>query len=276
MVDRIVDPGTNVSIREMAGRSGRNQAASDSWSRSFLCKGTEDPVIARQAMINQKVPLELEVFEGLFLDELAWSLYAGEATWRFDASYSFEPAPGQYTVNMDSTGGTIKVTEAFNQLRYDAPGELGADYGTAINVDKDGNPQGVDRVIPALKLIINAKLSPGIATDPIAYSAVVASLTGYTNDLPYLGFAAGELLFLGGTGEIIGENPLLAYTFAASPNLSNFDVGPITVTSKKGHDYIWLSYQTVKSNNRNAEVALAAYVAEIYGPGDLTGLGIGA
>jgi len=278
MADRIVDPGTGISIREMGGRSGSETGSRDTAERSFLCKGSDDPNVCRQALINQKVPLELETFDGLALQELAWNLYAAEENWKFDAAYSWEPSPGEFTVTMDSTGGSIKVTEAIAQMRSDAPGEIGTDHGTSINVDKEGNPQGVDRVIPALKLNIMAKLSTGIAADPIAYAKLVANVTGYTNQTPYLQFAAGELLFLGATGEIIGENPTLNYAFAASPNLTNIPVGAITVSSKKGHDYIWVSYRTKKDpgSKRNSEHAVAAYVSEIYGEAEMNVLGIGA
>jgi len=278
MADRIVDPGTGVSIREMAGQSGVDSVkGTDSIERSFLCKGTTDPLEARQAILNQRIPLELDVFANLNLDSLGWELYARDDQWKFKALYSFTPQPGNYTINMDSTGGTVNVMEAFAQTRTDAPGETGGNFGTSINVDKQGNPKGVSKVIPALKLNIAARLSAGITADPLAYAKLVTNVTGYTNSAPYLTFAAGELLFLGATGEIVGDTPLLTYTFAASPNLTGLNIGNITV-NKGGHQYIWFSYKTQKDtpSGLNVEIATAAYVATVYGAADFSVLGIGS
>jgi len=277
MADRIVDPATGVSIREMAGRSGIDTATTDGFARSFLCKGTTDPLVARQALINQRVALDLDFFAGLNLDSLAWTLYSGSDNWKFEAAYSFTPKPGEFTINMDSSGGTVNVAEAFNQLRYDAPGETGGDFETSINVDKQGNPKGVDKVIPALKLSISARLSAGITDNPLAYSKLVTNVTGYTNLTDYLTFLPGELLFLGATGEIVGETPLLTYTFAASPNLPSLTVGSIVNIVKGGHQYIWTTYQTKKdpASDLNVEIATAAYVATVYGALEMDVLGIG-
>jgi hypothetical protein len=277
MADRIVDGATGVSIREMAGQSGSLSITTDTFERSFLCKGTTDPLVARQAIINQRVPLDLDEFAGLNLSTLAWSLFARDDSWKFVAAYSFTPSPGNYTINMDSSGGTVNVAEAFDQLRYDAPGQTGGDFETSINVDRQGNPKGVDKVIPALKLSISARLTAGITTDPLAYSKIVTNVTGYTNLTEYLTFQPGELLFLGATGEIVGETPLLTYTFAASPNLPNLTVGSIINIVKGGHQYIWTTYLTQKDplSDLNVEIATAAYVATIYGAAEMSGLGIG-
>jgi hypothetical protein len=277
MADRIVDGATGVTIREMAGRSGTDTNRRDSGQRSFLLRGNSDPAVCRDALYNNRVALSLDDFDGNSLETISWDLFAADDQWKFVADYTWEPAPGKFTVSMDSTGGTINVTEAIAQARFDAPGETGGDFRTSINVDKQGNPKGVDIVIPALKLNISAKLSTGIAADPLAYAKIITNATGHTNSDVYLTFEAGELLFLGATGEIIGDNPLLTYTFAASPNIAGFDIGDITIGSKQGHDYLWVAYKTLKdaTSKKNVELAVAGYVAQVYTGVPFDGLGIG-
>lgn len=276
MADRIVDPATGVSIREMAGRSGADTPTTDTMSRSFLCKGNADPMVCRTALFNQQVPLELFVFEGMNLENLSWKLKSGPDNWEFTASYSWSPNPGEFTIKMDSTGGTTKQTDADSQQKYNAAGHTARDFGTTVNV-QDGKPEGVDRVIPALKLNINARISSQWVADPIGYAKTVASVTGSVNSGTYLGFESGELLFLGATGEIVGENPLLTYTFAASKNLANVTIGPVSGITKNGHDFIWFDYLAEKDNTTNLQVAKArgAYVAKVYEYADFGVLKIG-
>jgi len=261
----------------MAGQSGSVSAGTDTFERVFLCKGSSDPLKCRDALINQRVAINLDFFANLNLDTLAWTLQAADDAWRFVAAYTFIPQPGEFRIAMDSSGGTVNVTEAFAQVRTDAPGELGVDYKTSINVDGQGNPRGVDKAIPALKMNVVARIATVWVQDQLAYAKTISNSTGYTNNAEYLGFAIGELLFLGATGEIFPDNPLLTFTFAASPNLIDHDIGSITVPFKAGHDYIWFSYKTEKdpATDLNTQIATAAYVARVYGSLDFSVLKIG-
>lgn len=275
MADQITDPATGCTIREMAGRGGRDMNQGDTAERKFLIKESADPLVAYEALWNQKDAIALEIYSGLPVTVISWQLLDGPDQWEFTCTYTQLPEPGGYTVSMDSSGGTGKQTEAYQQVRYDAPQTtVPADYGTSINV-QDGKPQGVERVLPALKLEIVARIQMSLVASPIAYAKTVASVTGTVNSAPYLGFASGELLFMGGSGQIIGENPVLTYTFAASPNLTNQTIGPISGINKNGHDYIWFKYAGKLVSNRTVQQAESAYVAKVYTYSDFSVLNIG-
>jgi hypothetical protein len=274
MADIITSNG--VTIREGAGRSGSEKVGSGVIMRTFICRGSSDPLFVRQQLIINKNALQLEEFEGLYFDSLEWDLIAGPDNWRFKVGYSTLPDVGGYNISMDSSGGTMILTEAFAQTKYNASGQTGPDFGKSINV-QDGMVEGVERVIPALKFDVDARIATSYIISPIAYAKVVASLTGYTNSSPYLTFAAGELLFTGATGQIIGDNPRLTFSFVASPNLTGLQLGDITGISKGGHDYVWFSYRNDQdgSTGLTTAKARAAYVSRIYGQADFSALRIG-
>jgi hypothetical protein len=112
---------------------------------------------------------------------------------------------------------------------------------------------------------------------PIAYAKTLASITGTMNNALFLNFAPGELLFRGATGDIVGEDPLLVFSFSASQNWNAVDVGNIPAISKLGHDALWFRYRTIKDSTSNLLMPepIAAYAATVYPSADFTILKIG-
>lgn len=266
---------SDIGIREMAGRQGVNGLDSDSAERSFRVWNTSSPLAARDAILSQDF-YEIWEYDNLVLSELSYDRL-GPKEWQFDASYANVPNRGGYTISIDTTGGVVKQTEAFAQTAYNAPGFTAIDYGTSVDV-QDGKPQGVDRIIPALKLDITARIHWDLLSGPIQYAKTIATATGSTNLSEFLTFARGELLFAGATGDIITErDPTLTFTFIASSNLADFSIGPISGITKAGHDYVWVSYLTEKdtTSNRKRQVARAAYVSRIYTETEFSNFNIG-
>lgn len=103
-------------------------------------------------------------------------------------------------------------------------------------------------------------------------------LTGKTNDAAWRGFAAGEVLFQGVSGSYRSGDDVveLTFRFAASPNRTNINVGGITVSSKKGWDYMWVRYADNVDGDNIVKQPVAVYVERVYEEGDFGGLGIGA
>ena len=276
MADRILDPGTGCYIREMSGRDGTETSKDATSQRTWLVYDNHDPLVCRTALLNQRLAIGLDQYANLNLANLNWKRHAGGEKWAFTADYATVPEVGGYTVSIDTTGATGKQTEAYVQSRFVATGETNArEYGTTVNV-QNNEPQGVDRTIPALKLNINARIPKANIPDPITYAKTVAGLTGTVNNAPYLGFAAGELLFMGASGDIVTEEPQLTFTFGASANLSGHTIGPITGITKAGHDYIWFDYKKVKDQTSGLQISKprAAYVSRVYTWADFSPLGI--
>ena len=280
MADIIIEPTTGISIRELSGRDGSKSEDNATANRRFLVRGSSDPIQCRNVLMQYAGNLNLLAYNGLAMKTLSWNLYpeGGPDAWEFTAAYDFTPEPGEFVVSIDTTGATVNVQEAFDQTKFDATGFTAIDYGTSINVDAQGNPQGVEKIIPSLKLNIKATIKKSNFQTALAYARVVAGFTGKVNDEAFLGFERGELLFLGATGDIItDENPTLDFAFEASVNITNQTIGSITGIDKLGWEYIWFDFAQKQDTTTKLKktIARGAYVAEIYEFADFDGLFIG-
>ena len=271
-----------ISIREVAGGEGTDKVdGTASATRKFLLEGSDDPRSCRSALYNG--PVLIDVYDGMARESVSWDR-VGFGKWEFTVRYStLAPEVGSITVNIDTQGGQILQTYAYDQTSFAADPGSGAldvpDFGNAIDV-QDKKPQGVQRIIPALKINVRAKIATEyLGASPLAYAKVVSSLTGTYNNTPMFGgqFAAGELLFTGGSGEIVSENPSLTFTFLASANVSGLTIGDIAGINKLGHDYLWFAYYEDKDTTTGLPVSKprAAYVSRVYGPGNHNLLYIG-
>lgn len=198
----------------------------------------------------------------------------------FTATYSSRPAIAVMRWGFDTTGGTIKLTASKNTNRYPVSGRTAPDFKGAIgvkNTGKDAEPEGVDIVIPGLKLTLTYRWAAG-AKD-MAYVKAVAGLTGTTNIATFYDYDPGELLFLGMTGELtpVGTNEF-QYHFLASSNAASLTIGDIAGIAKNGHDYLWVCFEADQDTSAKKLVQrpLAAYVERVYDPADFDTLDVGA
>lgn len=272
-VDIAVENG--IYITETAGREGNDSAGSATAERTFLLRGSSDPLVCREALING--PVLIDVYDGLFLDSIS-RVRMGPDQWEFTCTYNnLNPQPGDFTVSVDTTGGQILQTYAYGQNSFAAPGKTLPDFGNAIDV-QNGEPQGVERVIPVLKINVQTRIHSDYITSPVAYSRILAQYTGWTNSLAYKGFDANELLFIGASGDVIAnDHPMLTFSFLAGENLVSQTIGSITGINKKAHEYLWYYYAPAKDATTGVKTAdiEGAYVGQIYGERDFAPLQIG-
>lgn len=194
----------------------------------------------------------------------------------FTGQYSYRRLEvDEYRLSIDSSGGSIRMTTSLATTSYAPPAKTAPDFNSAIDV-AEGSPRGIDRVIPASKLTVTYRLSR--PADPIAFSAVCAELTGSVNDAELLGHDAGELLFLGATGDFGTEiDPQLQFTWASSKN-ADLTIGTIADIAKKGHEYLWILYEEEKIGAGDATFVVtkpkAVYIEKIYELKDHSLLGL--
>ncbi|MDA7492695.1 hypothetical protein N8510_01220 [bacterium] len=264
-----------VSVREIASREGADNAGGSAASITWMVTGSADPTVGRTALLNLGLsplvtgePLS-NLYDGLTLKALSRER-SGPESWLFTGEYNQrEPDPGNYTISIDTSGGQVQQTYAYSEAKYVATGESAPDMNGAIDV-QDKKPQGVQRIIPALKLTVNAKIKTANLTTVggvVAYARLISELTGTVNNATMLGqFAAGELLFTGASGDIIAEDPSLQFTFLSSKNATGLTVGDITGIDKNGHDYLWFSFKKDKDSATGLPQTKprAAYVNRIY------------
>jgi hypothetical protein len=175
--------------------------------------------------------------------------------------------------SFDTAGGTQHITQSLGTVnRYP---DTSPDCKGAIGYDGE-RVEGGDISVPVFNFSETHRFSASTVNP--AYRIALYRLTGKTNDAAWRGFAAGEVLFQGVSGSYRSGDDVveLTFRFAASPNRTNINVGGITVSSKKGWDYMWVRYADNVDGDNIVKQPVAVYVERVYEEGDFGGLGIGA
>lgn len=222
-------------------------------------------------------------FNGLNRKSITWSEDSGGTRrFNFTVTYSWALPESERRWSFDTGGGTFKITASKATSRYARPGGIAPDFQGAIEV-KDGRAEGIEVVIPALKITCTYR-HPASSTIVNAgtidnYIKTLAGMTGKTNNATWLTYAQGELLFLGASGEYVPNQPTeIQYQFAVSQNAASLTIGTITGIVKRGHDYVWVLYEPGEdaTAKKVVQTPLAAYVERVYDETDLATLGIGS
>ncbi len=139
-------------------------------------------------------------------------------------------------------------------------------------------------VTPAFDFTLRVKL-PIENWNP-TYVANMRALTGKVNSTGFYvrihgqtyTFPAGELLFLGGSGDESTASEFIELTlrFAANPNRTGIAIGDITGIDKKGWEYLWVRYEDVEDASAKMIVKrpAAVCVEKVYEEGNFGLLGI--
>lgn len=177
----------------------------------------------------------------------------------------------------DTGGGTKHINQSLKtDGRYP---NTAPDFAGAIEVDNEGNVNGVDVTMPVLNFTETHTLNGSRVTT--SYKKTLAALTGTVNKSGFRGFSAGEVLFLGASGTKRSKKSSapweITYRFAVSPNQAGLQVGDIKVTRKYGWDYLWVRYaDKVAEGGKNVvKKPVGVYVEMVYPEGDFGNLGIG-
>ena len=223
---------------------------------------------------------------GMVLDEVEVTERVNKDTWKVKAIYKDEdsddpddPDEEEETSSFafDTGGGTMHRNQSIktvSKVPNDAP-----DFNGAIEVDNEGNVNGVDVTMPVLNFTETHTMNGSRVTT--SYKKTVAALTGTVNSSGFRGFSAGEVLFLGASGTKRSKKPNapweITFRFAVSPNQSSLQVGKLKVSNKKGWDYRWVRYADKVADNRKNVIKepVAAYVEQVYPTGDFGNLGLG-
>jgi len=223
--------------------------------------------------------------------------YIGDECFQVTATYTKtgadneeQEAPLRRTRSFDTGGGTQHITQAENEERYAATGTA-PNQNKAIGVDGD-SVAGVDVIVPALQWTETYDVPSTYVT--ATYIKGVAALTGTVNNAAFRTFQPGEVLFAGCSGNQEwdsekGDGPWsLSYKFVASPNrglptgvsgpetAAAISVGTISGIVKKGHEYLWIRYESAVDGSDLLKRPKYAYVNQVYREASFSGLGIGS
>jgi len=190
--------------------------------------------------------------------------HEGNGCWRGTVSYGqFQRAVGKWNLNFDTTGGTlhIKVSKAL-RAKYGTGAPYTVGQAGPIGAH-DGQVDGCDIIIPALKLTWTFRHALGAV--PLSRIKQLAGFTGYTNNDQWMTFDANELLFLGCTGSMGSDTETdIAYNFAASQNVTGLTIGDIGSIAKKGHDYLDVIWKDAVDTGADVKQAKYVYTHRVY------------
>jgi hypothetical protein len=292
-------------IEDNASRSATiyrlGKKATSTMTRSYKVFGHRDDV-PLHAECNQRISSQLQFWQypgaNVQLRAESYSVdYLGDDAWRVEIQYektggdAQEPNPLRRSRSFDTSGGTQHITQAQAtgsggsldfEKRYPSSA---TNMSGAIGVDDNG-VNGVDIVVPQLTWTETYDVPSTYVTSN--YIKSVAALTGSVNNGGFRGFAAGEVLFLGASGsqewdQDKGDGPwTLSFKFVASPNAGGsgstvpaITIGSITGVEKKGHEYLWVRYESSVESNALFKKPKAVYVSKVYPDKSFSGLGIG-
>ena len=235
---------------------------------NYGLSGIEDEYIAN-AYATSLVSDSIITPQGLiWLQDVSLD-HEGFQLWGITANYaSGSRKVGTWKFAFDTTGGTIHITSSkATSGKFAKAGKTATDHKQTIGVTKDGDPQGTDIVIPALKM--NYSFRHPLGTIGEAKARYLASVTGTTNSVLWHGFQQGELLLLGATGsEGTDAETEVTYSMAASANITGLSIGAIANIAKKGHEYAWIQYEDVvvadAEGNKPATQPRYVYVERVY------------
>jgi hypothetical protein len=174
---------------------------------------------------------------------------------------------GSASFRFDTTGATINIKAAKEHIDSYPAGAPTDPHKGSIGVTAKGDVEGAEIVVPALKLTYNFKHPAGVITED--HARALAGVTGMTNLNPFRGFEAGELLYIGSTGEDGSETEAsVDYVFVASQNVTGLTIGDITGIAKEGHHYLWIEFKNEVEAGQPAVQPSRVHIDRVYDPVD--------
>ncbi len=242
----------------------------------YNIRGTDDELTALTLLQNEATanPIWNNRFAGgLKIVRSAWNEWVGNIIYRV-GSPETKPTEegGGRSIQFEISTETTHITQSLStRNRYPAtPYTHAPDHKGAINVSKDG-VEGADILTPVMSWT-ETHFIPAANIDPDTYLATLKSLVGRTFNASFRGFDAGEVLFVGVAGGLRDDKPIwqMDYRFAQSDNVNDLEIGDITVSEKKGWDYLWIEYASDEDTDakRIVRKPVAAHVEVVYYEGD--------
>ena len=278
---------------------------------TYLAKGSVDELTVRAAVNANAPALHL----GFWLLRVKYS-HKGGGVWIADAEYGIPPTvPGSEANtegggngaggttpptpgdddqlgpewSISTVGGTEKVQYGKHVAQTSAVGidQDSIRFGAAIGQkDSDSQPEGTEVAKPVLEFSTtrSVRITP-------KYLRTVYDLTGTVNASTFLGYPAGDVLFLGIEAQF--KDPAkgwqATYKFAVSPTLVGEQIlgeasdpeDPDQIVpfsrqvTKSGWDYLWYGFRANPASKGKTQKPIVAVIHRVYQRRNFALLGIG-
>lgn len=255
----------------IASGSGKLDTKTGEYEKRYAITGTANDIVVR-ALVLAASPSK---YLNLPRASVSYSP-KDHNVWEATVTYSkleYDREQPQY--NFNTTGATTHISHALETPgSFECVPGLGTpDFKDAINVTKD-DIKGIDVVIPTLTFSETHKFFPQLITT--AFIRSLMKNTGKTNSKAFRLFQPGEVLFTGCSGQYADDRVAITYNFTCSENLTDIDIAGAVVSSKKGHDYMWVYYEDQEEDYLEEVIKgpRAVYVNRIYEEVDFAELGL--
>ena len=235
----------------------------------YNAHGTEDDVKVTTA-VAQKAPTAYRGLKRTAIDVKPVDYKVWEAT----VSYSLdEDERFQTDISWTTTGRTQKVYRSYateSTIDFDGnPWQDPPDFNRLINCSPEG-VEGVEVTIPQLNFTESHKYEPEEVTQELI-SGLMAG-TGSINDKTFRGFSAGEVLFMGISGNTSNDIVTINFEFAVSRSWSWTHNG--NIYNIEGWNYLWYFFvpQMDLTTGFVIQLPAAAYEERVYPYRDFSNL----
>jgi hypothetical protein len=225
--------------------------------------GIESDFIAK-AYATSVVSPSVDTPQGLLWLQNIQIDHDGFQLWTATANYGQENRNlGAVKFSYDTTGGSVHITNSKATIaKFAKAGDAAPDNKQLIGVNGD-QVEGVDIILPALKLNYSFRHPAGFVSE--SQARYLASITGMVNSVLWHGFQPGEALLLGASGSGGTDSEAEAsYSIAASANATGLTIGEIASIAKKGHEYAWIQYKDVVDGGKPIKQPKYVYVERVY------------
>lgn len=204
-------------------------------------------------------------------------------TWLVNGIYrnpAMDRQTGDAMFAFTTGGATQHITNSIQTVgAYTSGNGTPTNHKNAIGVTGSGQVTGVDIIVPQFAFETTHNLP--IESVSGQYIAMLKNATGTVNsdsvtfsmDDMALSVQPGELLLMNARGkkrQFFGDWEI-TLSWSVSPNVTNVQIGDITVSRKNGWDYLWCEYAPTADTNANALAYTPrnVYVEQVYQYGPL-------
>jgi len=249
----------------------RSHLSSDETTRELAWRftGLETILEAEQAaLLEAPEPYNNLIIKDLDAQEVSyqvWDVTVFYGRWE----EKDEPEEGTAEVQITIAGETEHITHAKEHIKtYPADAD---EHDGAIGVTGDGSVEGADIIVPKYSWVEIYHMSDAAFT--VAYRKKVKSLVGKTNAAEFKGFAANEVLFLGGGASKKGKELWrVEFQFIQSDNVEGLAIADILNIVKKGHELLWVKF--ADEEDTAVPQPEAVHIERVYDEGDFGDLGL--
>ncbi len=199
----------------------------------------------------------------------------------YGTSPNKEPEAGNFKWAFDTTGGTKHITHAKEHIAsHVKSGGTVEEHNGAIGWKEGGEVEGVDVPDRAFKWTETHQLL--LADFGFTYASILGDYSGWVNSSTFRGKSAYCVMFGGGVGGPMDEDPDLCeitYHFEYQPTATNFTIGTgtdaITIASKIGWDVLSICYTSKEGTKGLSVKPKQVDVDRVFDDFDFSLLGIG-